>query len=150
MKEAIGNAFIVNFIIVFTVIFIALFVGSLAYTKALRIKNRITDIIEEHQGYDTQNQEIQEEINTYLKDAGYRISNVDARDCQLKGQDKYTVVFPGQTTSGDYDYCIFEFETPKGKYYGVKTYMYLDLPIIGDKIKIGVYGETKIMGILGT
>ena len=37
----------------------------------------------------------------------------------------------------------------KGTYYGVKTYMYLDLPIIGDKLKIGVYGETKTLGILG-
>ncbi len=150
MKEAVGNAFIVNFIIIFTVIFIALFVGSLAYTKALRIKNRITDIIEEHQGYN--NQDVYDEINAYLQDAGYRISNVDARDCTLKGKDStsYQVVFPGQTTSGAYDYCIFEFDTNKGTYYGVKTYMYLDLPIIGDKIKIGVYGETKIMGILGT
>lgn len=150
MKEAVGNAFIVNFIIIFTVIFIALFVGSLAYTKALRIKNRITDIIEEHQGYN--NQDVAQEIEAYLKDAGYRISTVSNDGCKLNGKTEgidYKLAFP-TSTSSNYDYCIFEFNTNKGTYYGVKTYMYLDLPIIGDKIKIGVYGETKIMGILGT
>lgn len=146
MKEAIGNTFMVNFIIVFTIIFIVLFVGSLSYTKALRIKNRITDIIEENNGY-TKN--AASEIETYLQDVGYRISKTNSADCKLKDGTGYTVAFPNSTTS-NYDYCIFEFSNNKGNYYGVKTYMYLDLPIIGDKIKIGVYGETKVIGILET
>ena len=59
------------------------------------------------------------------------------------------MVYPGQNVTSNYDYCIYKFTNSKGTYYGVKTYMYLDLPIIGDKIKIGVYGETKTIGILG-
>lgn len=145
MKSAIGNTFIVNFIIVFTIIFIGLFVGSLSYTKALRIKNRITDIIEQNNGY---NINATKEIDAYLKDAGYRVSNVNSGGCTLNNEN-YTVVFPSATSSGNYDYCIFKFTNKKGSYYGVKTYMYLDLPIIGDKLKIGVYGETKVLGILG-
>lgn len=141
MKSALGNTFIVNFIIVFTVIFIALFVGSLTYTKALRIKNRITDIIEENAGYTT-NAAL--EIEQYLNDVGYRISKTNSGDCKGNGK----VIFPNSSTTSNYDYCIFEYSSKKGNYYGVKTYMYLDLPIIGDKLKIGVYGETKTIGIL--
>ena len=141
MKSALGNTFIVNFIIIFTVVFIGLFVGSLTYTKALRIKNRITDIIEENGGYTT-NAAL--EIEQYLSDVGYRISKTNGSDCKGNG----TVIFPNPSTTSNYDYCIFEHSSKKGNYYGVKTYMYLDLPIIGDKLKIGVYGETKTIGIL--
>ena len=63
MKEAIGNTFIMNFIIIFTIVFIALFIGALTYTKALRIKNRLTDIIEENEKVDD---ETLEQINSYL------------------------------------------------------------------------------------
>lgn len=146
MKSAIGNTFIVNFIIIFAVVFIGLFVGSISYTKALRIKNRIIDIIEENNGYN--NTDVASEINEYLKDVGYRISKTNSADCKLDGTG-YTVVFPTSSTASNYDFCIFEFTNKKGTYYGVKTYMYLDLPIIGDNIKIGVYGETKTLGILG-
>ena len=144
MKSALGNTFIVNFIIIFTIIFIALFVGSTSYTKAMRIKNRIIDIIEENQGYDYD--ELKDEINNYLKDAGYRIATTNAGNCEPVNSGG-TVVYPSQTQSSQYDYCIFEYNSKRGKYYGVKTYMYLDLPIIGDTVKIGVYGETSVMGI---
>lgn len=152
MKEAIGNTFIMNFIIIFTIIFIVLFIGATTYTKALRIKNRITDIIEENNGYTTSMSDANGEITQYLKEAGYRVSSVNASDCKINGQavDVKSIVYPSSTTSSNYDYCIFEYNTKKGKYYGVKTYMYLDLPIIGDKIKLGVYGETKVIGILGS
>lgn len=145
MKSAIGNSFIVTFIIVFTVIFVVLFVGSTSYTKALRIKNRITDIIEENNGY---NSNAASEIEAYLQDAGYRISNVNSNGCTMNTSG-YEVVFPSMTTTSNYDYCIFKYTNKKGSYYGVKTYMYLDVPLIGDQLKIGVYGETKVLGILG-
>lgn len=146
MKSALGNAFIVNFIIVFAVIFITLFVGSTSYTKALRIKNRITDIIEENNGYDSKT--TGNEITNYLSDVGYRISQSNSADCNLKGKTGYKIVYPSSTAS-NYDYCIYEYTNSKGTYYGVKTYMYLDVPLIGNKLKIGVYGETKTLGILG-
>lgn len=146
MKSALGNTFIVNFIIVFAIIFITLFVGATSYTKALRIKNRITDIIEENNGYD---RDAANEIYSYLNEVGYRVSQANSGDCNLKGKTGYNTVYPSPTTSNNYDYCIYEYTNSKGTYYGVKTYMYLDVPLIGDKLKIGVYGETKTLGILG-
>lgn len=146
MKSAIGNAFIINFIIVFTIIFVGLFVGATSYTKAMRIKNRITDIIEENNGY---NSNAANEIENYLQDAGYRIDTVNSNGCSTNSNSYDEIVYPSATPTGNYDYCIFRYDTTKGSYYGVKTYMYLDLPLIGNKLKIGVYGETKVLGILG-
>ncbi len=149
MKEAIGNTFIMNFIIIFTIVFIALFIGALTYTKALRIKNRLTDIIEENEKVDD---ETLNQIDSYLREAGYRVTTTNISNCKVNGEvpSNATIAYPSQTASNGYDYCIFEYNTKKGKYYGVKTYMYLDLPIIGDKVKLGVYGETKVIGILGS
>ncbi len=146
MKSAIGNVFVMNFVIIFTVVFIGLFVTSLSYTKALKIKNKITDIIEENKGY---NSDAIAEIQAYLKDAGYRISAGSASTCKYKDGTGYDLVYPS-TATNNYDYCIFRFTESEGRtYYGVKTYMYLDIPLIGDLVKIGVYGETKTIGLLG-
>lgn len=152
MKSAIGNTFIMNFIIIFTIIFIALFIGSITYTKALRIKNRITDIIEQNGGYSEDLSAEDGEITKFLKEAGYRISTSQASDCtKLNGAtvDFETVKYPTSTAQSQYRYCIYKFDTKKGSYYGVKVFMYLDLPIIGDVVELPVYGETKVMGILG-
>lgn len=154
MKSAIGNTFIMNFIIMFTIIFIALFIGSMTYTKALRIKNRITDIIEQNGGYDKGLSDSDGEITKFLNEAGYRISESQTSDCEkLNGTDiselGAQVVYPSSYQS-QYRYCIYKFDTKKGSYYGVKVFMYLDLPIVGDMIELPVYGETKVMGILGS
>lgn len=146
MKEALGNTFIVNFIIIFTIIFIALFVGSLTYTKAMRIKNKITDIIEVNKAYDAN---AKDEINAYLKQVGYKITTGSSNQCEINGlsPSDYSVLTTG---TNEYRYCIFQFTNNKGAYYGVRVYMYMDLPIIGSKIEIPVYGETRIIGILET
>ena len=51
MKEAISNAMIFNLIIVFVVILIMLFIGSLSYSKAFKVKNRIVEEIEKDEDY---------------------------------------------------------------------------------------------------
>ena len=41
MREAIGNTFIVNLLMVFLGVMSALLVGSVSYSKAFKVKNRI-------------------------------------------------------------------------------------------------------------
>ncbi len=146
MKDAIGNTFMTNFIIIFTVIFIGLFVGSITYTKSIRIKNRIINIIEENGGYDKAMSEEDGEITKFLHEAGYRISP-GSSDCKLYGKDvngTTEIVKYGNEKTSQYRYCIYEYTTNKGSYYGVKVFMYIDLPIIGDLVEVPVYGETKM------
>lgn len=140
MKAATGNAMLMNIIIIFLVAVMALLVTSISYTKAFRVKNRIVDIIEHHNGnfVGRYGEAIKNDIRENLKSIGYRYNN--GKQCPtmdgVSDSDTYT--------DRDYLYCIYTYRTDKGKYYKVIAYMYFDFPIIGEHINIPVYGETKV------
>lgn len=145
MKEAIGNSFVFNFVILFFVIFIFFFVGSLTYTKAFKVKNKIIDTIEIYEGNissgNIMNSSFQSDVDKKLSEIGYRISNETT--CKTDGR-----FGNGQQLtkggSSNYRYCVYRFETSRGNYYGVVAYMYFEVPIIGTKLELPIYGETKI------
>lgn len=150
MKEAIGNAFVMGLVITFIIIFIIFFAGSTSYTKAFKVKNKIIEILEKHDdvlnGSSTDSgilsDDVEDEINAILSEIGYRIS-MNQNDCPPRNE-KQAV-----STETNYDYCIYEYRTSKGVYYGVTAYIYYQIPLIGTELKFPVYGETKINGILG-
>lgn len=134
MKEAIGTSMIFNLILIFTSIFIILLVGSLAYSKGFKVRNKIIDLIELNEGF---NNDAKSEINQNLADIGYYLSI--NRTCEEKNG--------VQPLSNDspYRYCIYEYNTSKGKYYGVQVFIHFDFPIISTFIEIPLYGETRIL-----
>lgn len=134
MKEAIGTSFVFNMVMVFVGVMIALLVGSLAYSKGFKVRNRIIDIVEKHEGY---NDAAREEINQNLRDIGYRIK-VNNNTC--KERENATKI-----SVEDYSYCLYEYDTSKGPYYGVTVFIHFDIPIIGDWVEIPLYGETRIL-----
>ena len=143
MREAIGNSFILNFIITFIIIFILIFVGTLTYTKAFKVKNKIIDIIEYNDGEIANGNaikgNIQGEIESKLSSIGYRYDK--SSECTTDGRFGDTPVTKGESS---YRYCIYQHKTNRGYYYGVVAYAYLEIPIIGAKLSFPVYGETKI------
>lgn len=146
MREAIGTTYVVNFIIVFFALFIFIFVGTLSYTKAFKVKNKIVDIIENRDGIGIENgnklsSSVKDEIDSKLSEIGYGISNKNTCDTDGRFEDADAVLT--QDTSS-YRYCIYKFNTSKGSYYGVVSYIYFEIPIIGTKLEFPVYGETKI------
>lgn len=138
MREALGNTFIVNIVILFIVIFVFLFVGSISYTKAFKIKNKIVNYIEDSGSFD---KKTQERIAEMLKGTGYRVVAGNPK-CNSRGGEVLT------KEAGNYRYCVVKFENEKGTYYGVTTYLYFDFPIINSLLEFPVYGETKVIGIL--
>lgn len=160
MKDAFGSAYMFWMIIFFITLFIIFFASSLNYTKAFKAKNRIVEIIEKHD--DVLNNDpsgctgdgtcylstsVEQEINDDLSDMGYRVSSV-ASACEVSDRFENSYVV-GKTLTNNYEYCIYGTNTDKGTYYGVRTYIYFEIPIFGIKMKFPVYGETKIKGILG-
>jgi len=139
MKESIANTYILNIVIVFVIIFMFFFAGSLSYTKAFKVKNKIVDILEKYETYD---KNAIQEIEQQLGEMGYRVSKGNKACPTRNGKTSIA------STINAYRYCVYEYETPKGNYYGVAAYMYFDFPIIGGTMEFPVYGETKIMGIL--
>ncbi len=150
MREAIGTSYVVNFIITFFILFILVFLATLSYTKAFKVKNKIVDIIEEYEGdvVDTSSQlksGPQGDINSKLGQIGYRVS--DKKKCKKNGRYEGNAFDNVKEISkngpSNYHYCIYQVDTGKGKYYGVVTYIYFDIPIVGSTVEIPVYGETK-------
>ena len=140
MREAIGSSLLFNLIITFVIIMIAFLIGSLAYSKAFKVKNRIINIIEKNEG----NVDVTL-INQKLSEMGYKVDpNKKCSDTYING---------GQLVSGSnntYRYCIYKYTTLKdpdtgetNDYYKVITYMYFDIPVVG-MIQIPVEGETKV------
>ncbi len=136
MKESINNAFLVNLILIFLAIIVSILVGSLSYSKAYRIKNRIIEILEKHQVY---NYDAKQEIESNLKDIGYKTNPRGTSKCPARGGELQ------QPHTTNYHYCIYQNEDNKGYSYTVVVFMYFEIPIIGEFIEFPVSGDTKII-----
>ncbi|MBR3199283.1 MAG: hypothetical protein IKG27_04640 [Bacilli bacterium] len=146
MKEAIANAGVFNLIIIFTIILMAFFIGSLGYSKAFKVKNYIINEIEKNEKW---SRGVQEKVDNWLGEIGYR------RDGARKSCPVINKKSAINDLQSSYHYCVYEFTnvrnekgsasriTRSSKYYRVIAYMYFDVPVIGELVKIPVTGETK-------
>lgn len=133
MKEAIGTSMVFNLILIFISVFIILFVSSIAYSKGFKVRNRLIDIIEKYDGFTT---EAQQEIDENLASIGYRMVDKPCGD--------HNGTMPVYNNS-PYRYCVYQYNTSKGDYYGVKVFIHFDFPLIGGFIEIPIYGETRVL-----
>ena len=142
MKEAIANAGVFNLIIIFVTILLFFFIGSLGYSKAYKVKDRVVREIEKNKGY---NQTVKNNLEDWLNEVGYRYRR-DAFSCpSTDGSDGVRV-----SITSAYDYCVYDHEVGSsggvnGHYYSVISYMYFELPIFRDIIRIPVRGETSVI-----
>ncbi len=146
MKEAIANANVFNLMIVFIVILMAFFVGSLGYSKAFKVKDFIINEIEREEEY---NDSMGEEIDKTLSEIGYRVSKSDINRCESVKNTEFAGNLKGVDVvnkNSKYEYCVFKISTNSGARssyrYRVIAYMYFDIPIINNLLKIPVKGET--------
>jgi len=111
MREAIGQTFIVNLILVFIAVLSALLIGSLAYSKAYKVKNRIIFIIEKYGAWDVREHRgpdhlrdsnrdweggdnvVQREIEASLKEIGYHLNLGGVPRCRLRGAEGGALVY---------------------------------------------------------
>lgn len=140
MKEAFGSVWTIQIILVFLVLINAYLAFSVNYTKAFRIKNNIISIIEMQEGFTEAAKTRTEEI---MLDTGYNVSfsNIVVPGCQDGG---YKAI---QNNAGGY--CVkFNRTGTSSGYYSVKTYISIDIPILGKILGafpnvFAIKGETK-------
>lgn len=149
MREAIGNTFIVNLLLVFIGVMSALLIGSISYSKAFKVKNRIIYTIEKYGDWDVKTSSgtnvVQAEIEASLKDIGYPLVLANPLRGGCPNKTGATLVYGGQSDGSDetYHYCVYEYQNERGKYYGVTTFMHFDIPLIGSYLEFPVSGKTK-------
>lgn len=140
MREATGQAGLMNIMLFIIGIIIVLLAGSIAYSKAFRVKNRIIDAIEKQGEFNSTSKKT---IDEGLKDIGYKtIDNSKYLSyCptnKFGGFSLETKNYPG------YLYCIYKKDSGN-LYYKVVSFMYFDIPFIGSYLLIPVTGETKVL-----
>lgn len=131
MREAIGTSFVFSLMMTFVGILIAMFVGSIAYTKGFKVRNKIIDLIERNEGYVAAKTQIDQDLSAI----GYRV--IDKKCPTHRG-------VQGKQIS-DYRYCVYEYTVEKGTYYGVMVFIHFDVPLIGDYFEIPIYGESRLI-----
>ena len=136
MKDAVGGSLLLNVVALFTSIVILFFAGIMAYSKAYKAKNKIIEVIEGYEKYDSS---VAGVINEDLRLSGYRSAN-NTQISQKCGTDNLNQY--------GYYYCVYRDDSPSGDSYSYKvvTYVHFDFPIIGGMLEIPVKGETKILG----
>lgn len=163
MKEAIGNAALFYIIITFVVILIMFFVGSLSYSKAYKVKNKIVEEIEKEGEVPGTNPEgaygrAEDEIKKWLKAGGEKGTGIGYRQ-NTGGLNERINCRDGEAVNNnsDYQYCVYRIHTCTegregkcGVYYRVTTYMFFDIPVIGDLLRIPVTGETMTFTIINS
>lgn len=147
MREAIGNTFIVNLLLVFLGVMSIIFIGSISYSKAFKVKNRIIHVIEKY-GEWPEGELVnypRKEIEASLKQIGYPLI-ARIGDCSKYAKDSSAaVVYGGNPADTTYHYCVYKYKNDRGVYYGVTTFMHFDIPLIGGLLEFPVYGETKAL-----
>ena len=149
MRESIGSIALYNIIIIFIAVTFAILAGTMSYSKAFKANSRIINAIEKFEGY---NEDSANEIDLFLSSIGYKY---DTTDTCLNKDGVVAIQKDPDSDIGDlnpnYNFCVYRFpETTKkwdGRYvtYGVKTFINIDLPIVGEFVKIPVYGRSKMI-----
>ena len=151
MREAIGSAFIVNLILIFIGVISALVIGSISYSKAYKVKDRIIYIIEKNDGW---SDSVKAEVDKNLKSIGYKIDSGFNSNCERIYERRYgssydaaNLVHGANIGEGQYDYCVYKnhYDSSIGDYYSVTAFMHFDIPLIGGFLEFPISGETSVI-----
>lgn len=147
MQKGVGSVALYNIIIIFLVITFMFLSATLSYVKAFKTNGKIAYALEKYEGY---NYLSDKEIFNALKGIGYEIAPAGSFNCPsrlhwssgARGFRTYPAVAGG--TSKNHRYCLYEYEKYNGYFtYGIVTYVYMEIPVIGAKLRLPVYTESE-------
>ena len=159
MKESISYSFLLNIVIVFVFLCFAIIMGMFSYHKAFRANTVILSAIEKYEGYNCASKA---EINKNLSTIGYNAPftptcKSDEKHCVVDDVHKYKVVaYNLDGPQGD-DGVTYITDTTGTAYidgtkkqtrhyrYAVTTYMYVDIPVISQLMRMSVTTKTDTM-----
>lgn len=128
MREGVGFQNLLTYIIIFIVIAFAFLSGTLSYMKGFKVNSKIIGILEKYEGYNSYSEKA---IENALDVIGYVKGSANCKN--IEG---YTL-----KNNNNYSICIYEpnnIKTDSYFKYKIITYIYMDIPIIGQRMKIPV------------
>lgn len=140
MREAIGSTFLYNIIFLFIIITFGFLAATLSYMKAFKVNGAIANSLEKYEGYNTLSAQ---EIEKSMATLGYRFNSKGNLNCPERTHNgkKYTPITQFGT---NYKFCVYEYPKQNGYFtYGILTYIYMDVPVVGGTFSLPVYSETE-------
>lgn len=148
MSQSFGSVALYDIIIVFIVITFSFLTITINYNKAFRASSRVVYIIEQNAGYNqAASNQIRRDLDTLLYRNNPSGIPFNPSACPVKsGQRAMTTLISGGAISTRHEVCIYRFASGSKHYkYGVITYMYVDLPVVGSIFKVPVYVESDYL-----
>lgn len=127
MKQSVGQSISIEIIAIFIVIMFAFIIGTLNYAKAFKVNSNIEKILLASEGY---NDISKAEITKALTGLGYV-------------QMPVTCSGRGLVSDGNNGVCIYYVDEDSTHYsYKITTYITLEVPIIGQTIRVPINSKT--------
>lgn len=145
MRETMGGTWVLQLMIIFILMFAAFIILTLNYSKAVKLKNEVIDMIEKYEGLNSQSISL---VSGYLLYNGYSATGV----CVNDGENS-TGVYGADSLSGStlvdasvgtkYYYCVKKYTGDNNtNYYQVTIFYKFNLPIIGQAGGFSIKGTT--------
>ena len=147
MRESVGTAWLYGLVLTFTLIFSGFLVLALAYSKAYKLKNEVTSMIEKYEGLTTSGAYNQggsiKIINQYLQNSGYStMGSCLNGDWGVSDLDTYMLEPTSQGKK--YYYCISYHTNDKCRtLFRVTLFYNFNLPVLGKMRKYMISGQTN-------
>ena len=144
MKSGVGSVVLYNIIIVFIVLTFGFLMATISYVKAFKVNSKISSVIEKYEGY---NELSDREILLNLQTIGYQIAPTGTYNCpsRLHFHNGRLKSYNAISSEGykNHRYCLYKYDNKDGYFtYGIITYVFMDIPLIGGKFRLPVYSET--------
>lgn len=144
MRSGVGSVVLYNIIIVFIVLTFGFLMATISYVKAFKVNSKIASAIEKYEGYNSLSDK---EILQNLQTIGYQVAPGNTYNCpgRLHFHNGRLKSYSAVSSEGykNHRYCLYKYDSKDGYYtYGIVTYVFIDIPLIGGKFRLPVYSET--------
>lgn len=149
MRDAVGGTWIFAIVISITLMFAGFLVLALSYSKAYKIKNEMTSMIEKYEGLTTNisGTGSVQIINDYLRNSGYRtLGNCQVGDYGVEKLENYDITLVTETNRNNkFFYCVSyktNYETCNTHFF-VTVFYDFNLPVLGRLRMYTVTGQSN-------
>ena len=146
MRHTIGGTWILQLVIVFILLFAAFIILTLNYSRTVKVKNELIDMVEKYEGLNTNSVTL---VNNYLLYNGYTTQGV----CAKNGENTTGIYGAYSLNSSTleevrveekYYYCVKKYNGANNtNYYQLTVFYKFNLPVIGETGSFSIKGSTS-------
>ncbi len=146
MRHTIGGTWLLQLVIIFILLFAAFIILTLNYSRTVKVKNELIDMVEKYEGLNTGSITL---VNNYLIYNGYTTQGVCVEDGEntagTYGAYSLNSSTLEEARAGErYYYCVKKYNGANNtNYYQLTVFYKFNLPIIGETGSFSIKGSTS-------